>query len=547
MAKKTVNKVGQKYTGTPKADVITVTSKKNATVSGAKGNDKITVKKGSGHKIYGAAGKDTIIIKAATGSKIYGDDAKGKIAGSDKITISGGKNNTIDGGKGADTITVNGGSGTIIYGGKGNDVFVIGKNSTGKAVVKDFRTQSGNSDKVKVSGEVKNIKFSKQNVIITAGESASLTLTGAKSRTVNITETNGEYNITPASGITMTLKKSYMGNYYAPSFVDNINVQSVSGISTVKGNAKKNQINAAWMDGGNYQGGAGDDVIIAKKGSSHRIYGDDESGTSKGNDRITVEGGNGHTIYGQYGNDIITVSYGANHYISGDDGNDTISVTEGHSHQINGFAGNDTITLNYVKGNGNGYSGNQTSCVYGGDGTDTIIVKNSSDVYVDGQNGVGKYTVEKSRNIYVQSNGDYGTFTVYSCADTTVRLNSTSGKNVNTVNVKGTGNSVTINQVRNAKDIITVNWSDSFGKLTIGAARIGDSEQYVDTLKINAAKSNFNFYKKDSDLRIVGKNGGEIYISGFSSSDNWMSFLNGINFTDGKVFAYKDFSNLPSK
>ena len=90
MAKKTIKKAGQKYGGTPKADVITVTAKKNTTVSGAKGNDTITVKKGSKHKIYGAAGNDKIYIKGSTASsKIYGDDAKGKIAGKDKITISG--------------------------------------------------------------------------------------------------------------------------------------------------------------------------------------------------------------------------------------------------------------------------------------------------------------------------------------------------------------------------------------------------------------------------------------------------------------------------
>ena len=539
MAKKTIKGTGKPYTGTPKADTLTVIGKKN-TVSGAKGNDKITVSKGSGHKIYGAAGNDTIIVKAATGSKIYGDDAKGKIAGKDKITINGGKNNTIYGGKGADTITVNKGSSTI-YGGKGNDVFVIGENSTGNAVVKDFRSQSGNFDRVKVSGgEVKNIKFSKQNVIIAGGESASLTLTGAKSRTVFITDTNGEYKITPASGVEITLKKNYTGPYYAPSFVDNIDVQTVGG--TVRGNARKNEINAAWMDGGTYQGGGGDDIITAKKGSNHYIYGGDESGNSTGNDKITVQGGDGHTIWGQDGNDTITVSGGAKHKITGGDGNDTISVTNGHSHEIKGGDGNDNVTLNNVKGNGD-----QTSYVYGGDGTDTITVTNSSDVRVTGENGIGNYTIKNSSNVYIPPGGDYGKYTVYSCADTTVNLNSTSGNNVNTVSVSGTGNSVTIKQARDAQDNITVNWSDNFGKLTIDAISLGASEQYADTLKINASKSRFNIYSHDNDLRIVGINGGEIYISDFSNNDNRTSFFkNGINFSDGN-FASLDFSNLPSK
>lgn len=523
MAKKTIKGTGKPYTGTPKADTLTVIGKNN-TVSGAKGNDKITVSKGSGHKIYGHAGNDTIIVKAATGSKIYGDDAKGKIAGKDKITINGGKNNTIYGGKGADTITVNKGSSTI-YGGKGNDVFVIGENSTGKAVVKDFRSQSGNFDRVKVSGgEVKNIKFSKQNVIIAGGKSGSLTLTGAKSRTVFITDTNGEYKITPASGVEITLKKNYTGPYYAPSFVDNIDVQTVGG--TVRGNAKKNQIKAAWKDGGTYQGGGGDDVIHAETGSNHYIYGDDESGTSKGNDKITVNGGNGHHIYGQYGDDTITVKAGAEHDISGGDGIDIISVTNGHSHEIKGGDGNDKITLNYVKGNGN-----QTSYVYGGDGTDTIIVKNSSDVYVCGQNDIGHYTLENSSNVKVQSDGDYGTFNVKSCTDTRVRLSSTSGNNVNKVTVSGTGNSVTIEQVVNAKDDITVTWSDGFGKLTIESSRLNDSK-YADRLYIDKATIDFNFRRESNDLRILGKFGGEICIKSYYSNGGEMSFVNGITFSN---------------
>jgi hypothetical protein len=329
------------------------------------------------------------------------------------------------------------------------------------------------------------------------------------------------------------LKKNYTGPYYAPSFVDNIDVQTVCG--TVKGNAKKNQIKTAWMDGGTYQGGGGDDIIIAKKGSKNYIYGDDESGTSKGNDTITVQGGDGHHVYGQYGDDIISVSGGAKHDISGGDGKDTISVTSGHSHKIDGSYGNDTITLNYVKGNGN-----QTSYVLGGDGTDTIVVKNSSDVYVGAENGIGHYTIENSSNVTVQSYGDYGTFDVKSCTDTRVRLSSTSGNNVNTVTVKGGANNVTIEQYPCAIDYIKVNWCDGFGKLTIETSSLGDlsNKKYADTLYIDKAMIDFNFNKKGYDLQIEGKFGGEIYIKGyyFNSGSPLRSFVNGINFSNGGVY-----------
>ena len=628
MAKRTIRGTGKKYTGTAGADTLTVVGRKN-TVNGARGNDRITVSKGSGHKVYGHAGSDTIIVSAASssyiygddakgkvagkdkisinggknntiyggggadtisvnkgsghkvyaqagndsiivksatgsyiygqggkdrisvrggsGNKIYGDDAKGKVAGSDKITISGGKKNTIYGGKGADTITVNGGSSTI-YGGKGNDVFVIGKNSTGKATVMDLRAGAGNLDKVKISGgAVKNIKALGNNRIITGGQSAQLTLKGAKPYKFIVADIDGEYTVS-SSSIDMTLKKNYTGSYYASSFVNNIDASYVkSEITTVRGNTKNNRIKVAWVDGGTYQGGAGNDTITVTAGNNHRIYGEDESGPSKGNDTITVTGGNGHTIWGQYGDDSITVKNGTNHYIKGNEGNDTISVTGGHSHEISGGDGNDRITLDYVKGSGNDYYSSTTSVVYAGDGNDTITVKNSSNMSVYGEVGIDTITVSNSSAVYIQPYGDCGIVNVTNCKDTKIDLPTTAGNNVNRVTISGTGNDVTIVQKYKARDIITVNWSNSFGKLNIDAARLG-GDQYIDTLKINASISDFNFYRDKShmDLYIEGKRGGSIFIDGFHVSDNQSSFIKGITFNDG-TFGEVRYGNLPEK
>ncbi len=552
MAKKTVR--GTKpYTGTAKADKITVIGKKNK-VSGAGGNDTITVKKGSKHTIYGAAGKDKIYIKGSTASsKIYGDDAKGKVAGSDKITISGGKKNTIYGGKGADTITVNGGSSTI-YGGKGNDVFVIGKNSTGKATVMDLRAGAGNLDKVKISGgAVKNIKASGNNRIITGGQSAQLTLKGAKPYKFIVADIDGEYTVS-SSSIDMTLKKSFTGTYTAPSFVKNIDAgfTTTANYVSVTGNNKDNMIKVTWKDGGSYKGGDGNDTISVKAGNNHRIYGEDESGTSKGDDIITVEGGNGHTIWGQYGNDRITVKNGADHEIEGNVGDDTISVTGGHSHEIKGNDGNDRITLDYVKGSGDDYYSSNTSFVYAGDGNDTITVRNSSNLRVNGEHGSDTIDVSNSSAVLIQSDGDCVKVTVTGCnKGTKINLPTTAGNNVNTVTISGTGNDVTIDQTSGARDIITVNWSNSFGKLNIDASRLGETK-YGDTLKINASISNFKFYSdkvSGQDLYIEGKNGGTIFIDGFcysGSSDKETSFINGITFNDG-TFGLARYGNLPEK
>ena len=184
MAKKTSVKNKSTLAGTNAADVLTV-KHTQVTVNAGKGNDKINVNSGSSHKIYGEAGNDTIIVaaKAGSGSKFYGDDAKNKLTGKDTFTINGGKKNYFYGGKGVDTFNVNGGTTNYIYGGVGNDVIVIGKTSTGTAVVKDFSVKSGNKDTVKVTGgAVKSIAVSGKNMIVKGGKSASVTLQNAKAK-----------------------------------------------------------------------------------------------------------------------------------------------------------------------------------------------------------------------------------------------------------------------------------------------------------------------------------------------------------------------------
>jgi hypothetical protein len=331
-------------------------------------------------------------------------------------------------------------------------------------------------------------------------------------------------------------------------------VRSVkSEITTVRGNAKKNRIYVSGVDGGGYQGGAGDDIITATAGNNHHIYGEDESGPSKGNDTITVTGGNGHTIWGQYGNDTITVKNGTGHKIEGNDGNDKISVTGGHSHVISGNDGNDTITLDYVKGSGDDYYSSNSSFVYAGDGNDTITVKNSSNLRVNGEDGIDTIAVSNSSAVLIQSDGDCVKVTVTGCnKGTKIRLPKTAGNNVNTVTLSGTGNDINIEQQSGARDIITVNWSNSFGKLNIDAGRLGET-QYGDTLKINASINDFNFYKdkvSGQDLYIIGKNGGSIVIDGYSYSGSnsvrETSFINGITFSDG-TFGLARFGNLPEK
>ena len=194
------------------SSVIVVTGKKptssviskngNNKIFGAAGKDTFNIKGGKHNYIYGDKGNDTITVtgKIGSGNKIYGDDAKNKVSGKDTFTIKGGKKNYFYGGRGADTFNVNGGTANYIYGGAGNDVIVIGKNSKGKAIVKDFSVKKGNKDTVKVTGgAVKSIAVSDKNMIVKGGKSASVTLQKAKAKTFTVTDTLGKYTVAGAN------------------------------------------------------------------------------------------------------------------------------------------------------------------------------------------------------------------------------------------------------------------------------------------------------------------------------------------------------------
>ena len=258
--------------GTNAADVLTV-KHSQVTVNAGKGNDKINVNSGSSHKIYGEAGNDTIIVasKAGSGSKIYGDDAKNKLTGKDTFTINGGKKNYFYGGKGVDTFNVNAGTTNYIYGGAGNDVIVIGKTSTGTAVVKDFSVKSGNKDTVKVTGgAAKSIAVSGKNMIVKGGKSASVTLQNAKSKTFTVTDTLGSYTVSGVN-VKLALGKNVKGTVTAASFITTLDGRSDANAITINGNAKNNTI---YGGAGNniLNGGTGNDTLSGGAGKDTQRF-----------------------------------------------------------------------------------------------------------------------------------------------------------------------------------------------------------------------------------------------------------------------------------
>ena len=118
------------------------------------------------------------------------------------------------------------------------DVYVIGKNSTGTAKVKDFSVKKGNTDSVKISGgTVKSIGVSGSDVIVKGGKSAALTLQNAKNKTFTVTDTLGNYTVS-GSNVKLTLGKNYKGTLTAASFITTVDAKSNANGITIKGNKK---------------------------------------------------------------------------------------------------------------------------------------------------------------------------------------------------------------------------------------------------------------------------------------------------------------------
>ena len=303
MAKKTIKGTGKNYVGTPKADKLTVKGNRN-TVSGAKGNDTIILSSGTGHKFYGRAG---------------------------------------------------------------NDTFVITKDSTGTAVVKDYGNSKGNKDKLKISGGVvKSIVVSGNNLKFTGGKSAAITFQeNTKNRTVLITDSRGSWKV--AGGNTITLGKNFNGTMDVRKYLTTANKLTIDASAVTKpidiiGSKAANSITLGKADGGTCQGMAGDDIFLLSAGNYHTVYGDDKAGKLTGKDTIMVQVGSKHKLYGGKGADTIYLFKGAGDEstLDGGAGNDTIAIesSAGTGHTVNGGAGADQIFVDSGKNVINGGSGN---------------------------------------------------------------------------------------------------------------------------------------------------------------------------------------------
>ena len=310
------------------------------------------------------------------------------------------------------------------------------------------------------------------------------------------------------------------------------------------------------------KGGAGNDTIEARKGR-HKIYGGTGNdkitifGTAedsceilgeKGNDTIIVKGTkNRHSIDSGTGNDKITVYGGDGHTISAGSSTkgkkDTILVKNSKNSTINGQEGIDKITVtggaeNTLNGDaGNDIllvSGGSKNSVNGGDGKDEIRIKSGSEHQIDGGAASDKIYISGGNNHVVYTGAGNDTIEITGGSGHRINL----GNDQNTVALKVKGG-VIVNTNSEAIDNITIDkWNSGVGQCTIDASKNTFGK---DTLKINGVNSSSFTFKIEhlglasSKTLILSSNNGAITIESWMDSNGNQTSFDGITFADGKL------------
>ena len=254
-------------------------------------------------------------------------------------------------------------------------------------------------------------------------------------------------------------------------------------------------------------GNKGNDAITVKRGTHHKICGDDygESyyySTYSGKDTITLAGGSENKVWGGKGADKIYVKKGAGFStICGCEGNDTITVYKGARAgkesdyaNIDGGTGKDTITVN---------GGSQTTKKYysidGDDGNDKITVTGGRYYEINGGSGKDIIKVKNARDFVINQSNSSGkdTITITGgrngsvCADDKSKVTINRG-NGHRVCGWDKGGNIVINGGSNIEICDSSLADDSNDVITVngGSGTIGMGEG-IDTIKIdfkNAAK-----------------------------------------------------------
>ncbi len=414
-------------------------------------------------KVSGTAKADAIVV-----TKTYAT-VNGK-----KTTIAA-SGVTVRAGKGNDTITINSGgtakAADILYGDAGKDTFVIGKSSTGIAVVKDFN-KSG-TDKVKITGAaVKSVTLSGKNLIIKGGKSASLTLEGAKGKTISLEDSRGKYTM---SSKALTLDKAFKGTLNSSAFLSSITkIDGSKGTKTVTVNAGKNIKTVT--------GGSAVDKINLNAGTA-------TVNTGAGNDVITVKGGNKHTLRGGVGSDryvINSVTKGTRITINQSDYKakdaDTLKLASVNKADVTYSLANGTLTVKHKTGG--------VITVQGWDKN-----KLSKIVFKNGEVTASKIEEAVTKGVVINHVGDEETVNGTERADT--------------ITVKGDWNKLYGNAGNDTMEVISGDDNDLYG---------GEGN---DTIKATAGKYHHLYGEAGNDKLEVVKSESYSSLSGGSGDDTY--------------------------
>ncbi len=250
-------------------------------------------------------------------------------------------------------------------------------------------------------------------------------------------------------------------------------------------------------------------------------------GTNYGDEIIFKEGAVQVTFKALKGNDKIKVNDGYYHKIYGDAGKDTVMLEKGNYITVYGGEGNDTITIGEKAGN------QMVNFIYGGNGDDTVNIygggnSQNSGVYINGQwayGGAGKdiITVFKGSSHSIYGNG--GNDIIEIKVGNEHLVSGGSGKDFITINK---GNKHTISG-DGGNDTIVI----KTGKNDLVAGGDGD-----DTITVHKGKGNEIFGGAGKDT-ISLEGGNASFIQG-DAGDDIVTISGGASVSGNKPTSYHD-------
>ncbi|MBR4152243.1 MAG: hypothetical protein IKT98_04735 [Selenomonadaceae bacterium] len=487
----------------------------NSTINGGNGNDIIDntsygkivkIMGGAGDDsivtsatatIYGGTGADTINNALGANSKLVGD------AGNDYITTYNADKVSIDGGADNDTIELRGSANNLtVKGNTGNDT--IFGSTLGGGITYQFTAGDGydviynykNADKISLaSGAYYTRSTIGSSVKISLNSGGSITLSGAKDKTINVV--GGTLSVTSA-GAKNTVNSSANATVYGTNYNDTIKnngngskIFAYAGNDSIYSYGTKVSISA---------GAGNDSVYIGYADSASIDMGLDNDFIQGNNNRTTIQAGDGNDtitgnhysskLFGGYGDDLISITTYSYDTIDGGEGADTV-YSAGNFLSVNGGAGNDKISL----------SGSYLT-VAGGYGNDTIygdIAK--SHLYRYGTNDGNDIIYNWSSNDTLTVTGGQ---TSKRASGNNIIVNISNGGKITlvgakgkTVNINGITNSVVEEEVTPQDVIKKFMWSLDNSTLSSATTMLDNAIKYATNSKYTTVQDAVNAMVSD--------------------------------------------------